>query len=113
MKKILIVDDSEPTRRIIERILEGEGHATQSVADADATVESLDRQSFHLVMMDVDLGGDDGVALAKRVLQDYPQQRLILMSGDPSNRSRAAEASLPFIDKPFEIPDLLAIINQQ
>jgi DNA-binding response OmpR family regulator len=66
-------------------------------------------------MSDVDLGGGlDGVEVARRLLDQYPHLKVVMMSGRPENECRVRDAMVGvFIAKPLDLPSLGIILNAE
>jgi DNA-binding NarL/FixJ family response regulator len=77
----LIVDDSEPFLASARRLLESQG--LEIVGTATSGAEALDLASAHspdLALVDVELGDEDGVALAGELRSRSPAMRVVLIS---------------------------------
>lgn len=109
-KRVLVVDDQEDTRRLLERILANFGYQTELARDG---LEALAKLSLDvdLVLLDAEMPGMDGFELARRIRSDprYADLPLIMVTGlgGKEDRLRAVEAGVnDFITKPFEIHEL-------
>ncbi len=58
--KILVVDDDMRLRALLERYLTEQGFQVRSVANAEQMDRLLTRESFHLMVLDLMLPGEDG-----------------------------------------------------
>lgn len=99
-RRALVIDDSLTARAMYRTILEAGGYAVQSAGSREEALQQLVHGPFDVIMVDIVLGSDDGVALV-RTLRARPETRacpLILISAQdgPSERQRgmAAGASL-------------------
>jgi DNA-binding NtrC family response regulator len=99
---ILIVDDNAQNTRMLAGALE-ERHACRVVADAAAALEAISTQPIDLVVLDVDLAGGSGVALARQLLIASPDTAVVIVTGqeDAEIASAARERGHGFILKPF------------
>ena len=66
MARILVVDDDEGVRSFIAEALEMEGHAVMQAASAEAALVCLGASTFHLMLTDLRMPGQGGMALLKR-----------------------------------------------
>ena len=67
---ILAVDDDVHMRRLIDRSLRSEGYVTQSCNSAESALAALrSGTAFSLLLLDVQMGGETGLDLARRVRQ--------------------------------------------
>ena len=111
--RILLVDDEEALRRLTRRALEEAGYRVVEAGDQDGALEALAEASPDLLVSDVMLGADDGIALAAAVRARRPHLPVLLVSGYAASmlgRDLAAE-KLHFLPKPFRMPELLAAVE--
>jgi len=114
---VLVVDDRGMARRIASRILSEEGFR---VLEADGMGEALEvlaqaRGRLDLVMLDVVMGDGDGVKLARQIQEEWPDQRVLFMSGFAAEvlaRYGLKELDVPFLAKPFTRSELLAKVRE-
>jgi two-component system, cell cycle sensor histidine kinase and response regulator CckA len=110
---VLVVDDRSMARRIAARTLSEEGFR---VLEADGMSEAMEvlaqaRGRVDLVMIDIVLADGDGVKLARQIQQEWPDQRLLFMSGYAAEvmaRYGLENLDVPFLAKPFTRNELLA-----
>ena len=80
-ERCLIIDDSEGFLASAARLLESQGATVVGLARSRAeALELTDTQAPDLVLVDVELGEDDGVALAHELVARSPSTRAILIS---------------------------------
>jgi two-component system, cell cycle sensor histidine kinase and response regulator CckA len=114
---ILVVDDERMSRRLAYRILSEEGYR---VLEADGASEALEvlgqaRGRIDLLMVDVVMPGCDGVELALRVLEEWPDQRILYMSAHPAEvlvRHGLPSLDAPFLAKPYTRDEAVAKVRQ-
>jgi DNA-binding response OmpR family regulator len=114
---VLIVDDRRMARCIASRLLSEEGFR---VLEADGTQEALEvlgetRGRIDLVVLDIVLHDGDGVALAREILDEWPDQHLLYMSAYPAEvmaQYGLTTLDVPFLAKPFTRKELLAKVNE-
>lgn len=100
---ILVVDDDEDVRDLVQRILVRRGHAVTSVESATAAVTLLsdpDRR-IDLVISDLHMPGVTGTELADEVARLRPGLHVLYVSGDPGGTS-----GRPVVAKPFTAAQL-------
>ena len=112
---ILLVEDAEPVRRVVQRMLGNLGYAVLeagSVADAmriaRAAADHGDR--IDLVLTDVVMPGEGGRALGERLAEEWPSLKVLYMSGytdDEILRRGLVQSGTAFLQKPFTIDDLV------
>jgi CheY-like chemotaxis protein len=77
---ILVVDDNVAQLRLVSAVLERAGHPVRVALDADEAIAILKSFRPHLILMDIQLPGIDGITLT-RMLKSNPSMRDILIVG--------------------------------
>ena len=111
--RILVVDDEEPIRNLLRRVLEAQGYACAVAASTGEARELLDGDGdgFALVLSDVNMPGESGIDLAHHVLDHHPDVAVVMVTGldDRSYVDLALEhGAYGYVLKPFK-PNELAI----
>ena len=107
---ILVVDDDARIRQMLLRYFEEEGYRVTAVAEGRAMRESLQRHAIDIILLDLVLPGEDGLALARdvRSRSDVP---IIMLTGrdDVVDRIVGLEVGADdYVAKPFHLRELLA-----
>ncbi len=114
---ILVVEDEEPVRLMLERLLSGEGYRVLS-ADHPNKAEQLIEECMdevELVLTDVIMPGCSGPQLCDRLSARYPSLKFLFMSGYTAERFREEgllPPDAPFIAKPFSPAELQIKIGE-
>ena len=114
MANILVVDDEEQIRRLLNRTLSGIEHTCTLAADGAEARKSLDEQHFDLALCDVNMPGESGVDLARYVASRYEDTAVIILTAmdDPETADAAIEAgTYGYIIKPFNPNELIINIR--
>ncbi|HEX5441090.1 MAG TPA: response regulator [Ktedonobacterales bacterium] len=120
MAQVLIVDDDENIRDAVRLILEDAGHTVMEASDGVTALRILrESQERLIVLLDMSIPRLNGVDLLSAVVADpFLKERyaylLLTGSGERLRREAGpllAEASARIVAKPFEIADLLALID--
>lgn len=101
---VLLVDDTESLREMIERVLTGFGYTVLLARDGAQAIEVSDGYPGHidLLLSDVVMPGIGGPELAVRLRMRRPTMRVLLMSGyDEHSLASGAGGYASFIAKPF------------
>ncbi len=113
MLSILMVDDDTQIRQLLSDYLSGFGMSVVAVADGKAMAEALGKSSFDLVILDLMLPGEDGLALCRRLRSESDIPILMLTArGETMDRVVGLELGADdYIVKPFEPRELVARIQ--
>jgi len=112
--KVLIVDDSSMSRRIVRGILESNGHIVTEAADGMAALESYSVEKPDLVLLDMVMSGMYGIQVLQKLRQIDAQAKVIVTTADvqSSTRELASQAgSRGFLTKPVKKEELLVLVN--
>jgi CheY-like chemotaxis protein len=114
---ILVVDDERLGRRMSYRILTEEGYRVLEAEDGEEAlgVLRLTGGRVDLLMIDVVMPGLDGVELAARVWEQWPDKRILFMSGYAAEvlaQHGLAYLEVPFLAKPFTRDEALAKVYE-
>ena len=91
LKRVLIVDDEEPIRRLLGYMLQTHGYETVLASDAREARTRLDEQPFALILCDVNMPGESGMDLIRNILSQHPHTAVIMVTGlDSSVLANAA-----------------------
>lgn len=110
---ILVVDDDAQIRTMLRRYLSGEGYRVSEVDNATAALAELAGGEVAMVLLDLMLGGEDGLALA-RSIRAKSEVPIIMLTGkdDVIDRVVGLEAGADdYIAKPFHLREVLARIR--
>jgi CheY-like chemotaxis protein len=113
---ILVVEDNESIRQLIEIVLKSAGHEVHGVGDGESALVAA--QSIHprLILMDVQLPGMDGLELARRLKTDAGTADITIVAvtafAMESDREKAREAGCDgYISKPLDVNALTAAVS--
>lgn len=81
MLRILVIDDETYVREALARVLTSRSVTVIGAEDAAAGFAAMREAAVDLAIIDVILPGMDGVAAIKRIRHDYPDVRIIAISG--------------------------------
>ncbi len=117
MSDILIVDDERDIRELISDILEDEGFSTRLAGNSDDAMAAIADQPPSLLILDIWLKDSnmDGIDILKCVKRDYPEVPVVIISGHGNIEIAVAaikQGAYDFIEKPFNIDQLLVVIRR-
>jgi nitrogen regulation protein NR(I) len=115
MDTILIIDDDDQLRRSFEKLLTEEDYAVQTAPSGEAGVKLVAQRSPDLVILDMRLPGMNGLQTFLQIQRIEPKLPVIIMTAFGTTET-AIEATkmgaYDYILKPFDIPDMLAVIQK-
>ncbi len=112
--RILVIDDDLRLRDLLVRYLGEQGFTVRAVADATAMDKALAKDRFDLVVLDLMLPGEDGLAICRRLRSDAAGPAIIMLTakGDDVDRIVGLEMGADeYPPKPFNPRELVARIN--
>jgi two-component system NtrC family response regulator len=113
--RVLVVEDDDNLRRVLQIELEREGYETRAVASAEEALPILEKSPHHLVITDLNLPGASGIDLLKRVRLEYSDTDVIVMTAFATVRTAldAMKAgAYDYITKPIHVYELKALAKR-
>ncbi|MBI5498400.1 MAG: sigma-54-dependent Fis family transcriptional regulator [Deltaproteobacteria bacterium] len=111
---ILVVDDEKNIRRMLRLVLEGEGYRVREAGDAPEMFVELHKAVPDLVILDVRLPGQDGIAALEQLRGKHTDLAVIMVSGHASigDAVRATRAgAMDFFEKPLDRDRVLLAVR--
>lgn len=110
---LLIVDDDERIRSLLQKFLVRNGFLVTAARDAGHARRILSGLDFDLIVLDVMMPGEDGLNLCRSLRETHSTPIMLLTAkGDTGNRIEGLEAGADdYLPKPFEPKELLLRIN--
>jgi two-component system cell cycle sensor histidine kinase/response regulator CckA len=111
---VLIVDDEEPLRRFVDRVLTQAGYTTATASDGPEAIEAAAKLgSFDLLVTDLMMPQMTGDELARRLRQSQPSLKVLYLTGF-SDRLFKEKVTLwedeAFLEKPCSIKGLMEAV---
>lgn len=113
-QRILIAEDNAATREYLVEAIVALGHEVVAVSDGLAATAACDAQPFDSVLLDINLPGRDGIALAHLLAKRPRRPRLIACSAEAfaATREAALAAGIDvFLEKPVTLGALAAALQ--
>jgi two-component system nitrogen regulation response regulator NtrX len=114
MSNILIVDDEASIRQILLEVLAEEGHTACAVESGEACIETLRKQPYDVVLLDIWLPGVDGLDTLQKIrdLENAPEVVMISGHGTIETAVRATKlGAFDFLEKPLSLDKTLIVIK--
>ncbi|MCT8160432.1 sigma-54-dependent transcriptional regulator [Pseudoruegeria sp. SHC-113] len=117
MGDILIVDDERDIRELISDILKDDGYTTRLAANADECIAQLGAELPSMMILDIWLKDShmDGIDILKKVKRENPEIPIVIISGHGNIEIAVAaikQGAYDFIEKPFNIDQLMVVIGR-
>ena len=114
MKSILIVDDDEPTRRLLDALMRRNGHATIIAENGRAALDILRQRTVDVVILDLMMPEVSGTEVVTQLeATDDPPSVVVCTAagrrGTPVFSSKVVKA---IVQKPFDIAQLIRVVDE-
>lgn len=113
-KKVLVVDDDQPTREVVAEVLEEEGYLVRSAESTTNALAAIEAEAYDLVLLDLRMPGVNGVELFRTLYQrSLATMPIILMTADNKSMQELVAQGVKFIlFKPFNLDTLLSCVAE-
>jgi len=114
--RILVIDDDENIRKVLETILEDEGYVVETAETAKKGIEESENSFYNLALIDVRLPDMEGIELLSKLRSTKPKMRKIIVTGYPTLQNAVAAVNKgadAYVMKPFEVDKILQTIREQ
>jgi len=109
---ILIIDDEKIIRDAVSQLVEDQGHYAETAEDAATALQMLKGAQYDVVLLDVNLGGENGLELLLEIQRKHPALAVVVFTAAATIKL-SVEAmrlgALDFLEKPFT-PEHLGIV---
>lgn len=113
--RLLIADDDRLVCEMLKSYAEAFGHEVVETVSGGglAVIQSYSRHRPDAVLLDVVMPRLNGFTVCRNILSRYPEAKIILMSGviDPDDYSIAQSGAVAYLQKPFEMSVLDALLK--
>ncbi len=114
MPKLLIIDDEANIRNIVSILMKKEGYEVETAVSGENAIDLVDRNSFDVIIADINLPGITGIETMKVIKAKYPEIQFIFITAH-ATYSLAVESikygGYNFLTKPFDNNDLINIVH--
>ena len=115
-KRILIVDDDDAIRTMVERVLRREQFEVESARDGFEAIEKLTGQDYGAILLDLMMPRVDGHGVLRFLETERPEPTppVIIMTANIQSAFETADAKPVFrvLSKPFDIRQLVTHVRQ-
>lgn len=112
--RILVVDDELQMRRILCRFLDEAGYSSQQAENSSAAKAALAKDTFDLVLCDLNMPGESGLDLIRYLKDHYPETGRVMVSatGDADTAQEILDVGVyGYVIKPFSRNTLLTTVR--
>src|SRR5690348_2974933 len=113
--KCLVVDDEPRLRRVLVRLLEGEGFSCAEAGSGTEALEILQQDHVPLVISDLRMPQMDGVTLLREIVARWPDTAVIVVTAVAEVESAVAclqDGAVDYVAKPFHLDEVRARVMQ-
>lgn len=110
---VLLVEDHDILRQMLAQALEEAGHRVVALSCAEEIEDETAGQPVDVFLIDINLPGEDGLSLTRRLRTAYPLAGLIIVtarSGLNDKLEGYAQGADLYMSKPLEVPELCAAV---
>jgi PAS domain S-box-containing protein len=112
---VLIVDDEESVRRVLQRKLSGEGYHCLEAANAAQALNKLKRNSIELAILDIKMPGKSGIALLPEIRDRYPDTAVIMatvVTDIDTAFQCMRQGAVDCVTKPLNLDEVILSVNR-
>ncbi|MBI4326001.1 MAG: sigma-54-dependent Fis family transcriptional regulator [Chloroflexi bacterium] len=113
--RILIVDDDDGQRSLLDSFLQGQGFKTAAVSSGEEALQVLGAEPMDLMISDVRMPGLSGLETLRRARQAHSILQVLLVTAYPDVRDAVAamrDGAVNYLEKPIDLDELLATVRK-
>lgn len=111
---VMVVEDDPEMRAMLKAFLEREGYRVIDRVSGDQALKEIESEGFTAVILDKEIPGMRGLDLLSVLRRDWPKLPVILITafgGAAVAREAFARGANHYLEKPFRVDDLLAVLR--
>jgi DNA-binding response OmpR family regulator len=109
---VVVADDDDAIRLLCRVNLELEGYRVAEAANSRELARVAEEEDVALVLLDVHLGSEDGIEVARSLRERHPGIAIAFLSGSVDFGERSAAVSDAAIRKPFTLDEFTATVHR-
>ena len=113
--RILIADDEDSLRWVLEKGFRGAGYQVTAVKDGTAAFAQIESGPFDLILLDVRMPGMDGLTLLKRTRELRPDAQIVIMTAHGTMETAIQamqQGAYDYLAKPFDLDEALLLAER-
>lgn len=115
MRRVLVVEDETDVRELLVEYFRGKGYVVAGAADGRSAITALERDTFELVLTDLQLPGADGLAVLAAARRLHPDIHVVIVTGFASLDSAIQAVRLgayDYLTKPFSLGQIDVVLRR-
>ncbi len=113
--RVLVVDDEEAVRNLLERVLKEAGYDVVSAANSQEALNKVSNLKVRILLLDVNMPGMSGIEMLRKLTADYPDICVIMATAVADTKTAIEAMTLgayDYITKPFNRDDLVMRVRK-
>lgn len=114
-QRVLVIDDEKDVAYSFQRVLAEEPVAVVGVTSGVEGLKQLRKHPADLVLLDIRIGEENGLEILREIRKEHPRQLVLVMTAHGTAQT-AIEAmkygAFDYVLKPFDVPELLAVLRR-
>ncbi|TKJ39752.1 two-component system response regulator [candidate division LCP-89 bacterium B3_LCP] len=114
-KKVLLVDDEVEFTELLAERMRNRDMDVDTADSGEKAAELAQQKRYDAIIMDLAMPGMDGIETLKQLLQDNPDQQVVLLTGHatvPKSVEAIKHGAVEFLEKPADIDKLIEIVSR-
>jgi len=113
--RVVAIDDNPATLEVVARVLAPHGYAVRTAAGLAEAMALLAREPADVVITDMRMPGEDGLAVVRTVREHFPDTEIMMLTGYPSVEGAVhamRDGAAEYLAKPFTAQELVAAVER-
>ena len=116
MAKLLVVDDENNLRLVVQKEMSRQGHDVETASDGETAWSLIEETDFDVLLCDINMPRLDGIGLLRRLREKSQNQPEVIMLTGNATVETAIDAmklgAYDYLTKPYRIMELSALVTQ-
>lgn len=115
LSKVLIVDDERDFLEALVARFRLRGFEAKGASDGQAALESLEKDSPEVVVLDLKMPGLDGLEVLRQIKRNHPKIEVVILTGHGSSEAGMEGVSLgafAYLVKPVKLAELVKKVEE-
>ena len=111
----MVVDDEDRVQKLLKRVLQEDGYGVRTVSSGQEALEELERDSYDVVLTDLNMPVMNGMDLLKEIKGRMPEVAVILITAFGTVESAVQsmqEGAFHYITKPFKLDEVRIFVQR-